>query len=73
MKRNQAQNKRWKKLFKYHIFTARYTGAKKWVRDNTKAVCMTLEYPWFGRSVADMRLLGAKTIQSFGELVAYLT
>ena len=69
MHKLHAPIKMWKKCLHYKILSEKLAGVKRWLRENTGAECMMVEYPWHGRTTEDMSLLGAKTIEAFVEFL----
>jgi len=61
--------KRFRTRFRYGIFSGKTYGILNWVKCNSKAKCLAVEYPWYGRTVDQMRELGVATIETFALLL----
>ena len=57
--------KPWKEEYRYGFVPRNPRGVMKWMKEKTGCACLTLEYPWRGRSVEDMSDLGAETLKAF--------
>jgi hypothetical protein len=62
MPSQKKNGKIWKPMLKRKIFSLPSAGFKKYCKENYGSICACLEFPWFGRNIADMKMLGTQTI-----------
>ena len=55
--------KTWKPFFRKKIFSIIHHGFKKYCKEKFGSICVSLEYPWHYRKVADMKRLGVDTLK----------
>ena len=60
--------KNWKTMHKKRFFALAPIGLKKYCRDTFGSVCLSLEFPWHCRSVANMKTLGRNTLLALARL-----
>lgn len=58
----ERHGKRWKVFLRKKFFSMKPHGFKLYCKEKFGSVCASLEYPWFSRSIEDMRNLGVSTL-----------
>lgn len=60
--------KTWRLALRKKIFSIRHLGFKKYCKEKFGSTCLSVEYPWFGRTVADMKKLGIDTLNALTKI-----
>ena len=60
--------KRWRAILRRKILSTPGFGFKKYCKENYRSVSVCLEYPWFGRSPADVKTLGLQSIVALSKM-----
>lgn len=60
--------KAWKPTLRKKMFPIRHLGFKKYCKEKFGSTCLCVEYPWFGRTVADMKKLGIDTLNALTKI-----
>lgn len=64
MPRQEPFGKRWRTTLRKKVFAIPHRGFKRYCKEEFGSICLSLEYPWFGRTVADMKKLGVDTLKA---------
>jgi hypothetical protein len=59
----------WRLGTRRKFFAEMPSGMKAYAKEKYATRCMTVEYPWFGRSIGQMKSLGADTVRTLCELL----
>lgn len=66
---SQAHNrKKWRPMLRRRLFAEVPMGFKKYCRERYGSVVACFEYPWFGRTILDMKKLGADTVVALANM-----
>ena len=68
MPSQESFGKRWRTMLRKKLFAISPLGFKKYCKEEFGSTCLCLEYPWFGRTVEDMKKLGIDTLMALTKM-----
>lgn len=69
LERKGHADRRWRLGTRRRFFPETPSGVKAYAKQKYGTRCMTVEYPWFGRTIHQMKALGADTVATLTELL----
>jgi hypothetical protein len=65
----RPSGKKWRTFHRFWFKKVHPVGFKKYSSEKFNSVCLALEFPWFGRSIDEMKKIGVQTITSLAKLL----